>query len=155
MGQGSRTSRGRSALAATLVAVAAHALEAQTAKSATTRGRQPPAAAQATSAGVYTTTQATRGERAYRARCNSCHAATAYTGATFAQLYVGRTAYDMVNLLRRTMPNDDPGGLPKQQYVDIVAYLFRLNGYPAGARALATDDVALKRVRIDRSPGRP
>lgn len=102
--------------------------------------------------GVYTSTQATRGQQLYRARCNSCHAATAYTGATFTQLWVGRSAYDLVTLLRRTMPNDDPGALAKQEYVDIVAYLFRLNGYPAGPRALPVNDPELRLVRIDARP---
>ena len=102
-----------------------------------------------TTAGAYTAAQAVRGETVYRARCSSCHAATAYTGETFTQQWIGRSAYDMVNLLRRTMPNDDPGGLPKQQYVEVVAYLFRLNGYPAGSVALPADDAALRRVRIE------
>jgi len=106
------------------------------------------------SRGAYTRAQATRGEKAYRTSCNSCHAPSAYTGESFTQLWVGRTAYDLVSLLRRTMPNDDPGGLPKQQYVDIVAYLFRLNGYPPGARALSSEDAALRRVRIDPVPAR-
>lgn len=106
------------------------------------------------SRGAYTATQATRGEKAYRTSCNSCHAPSAYTGESFTQLWVGRTAYDLVSLLRRTMPNDDPGVLPKQQYVDIVAYLFRLNGYPPGARALPSEDAVLRRVRIDPLPAR-
>ena len=106
------------------------------------------------SRGAYTTAQAARGEKAYRISCNSCHAPSAYTGESFTQLWVGRSAYDLVSLLRRTMPNDDPGRLPKQQYVDIVAYLFRLNGYPPGARALSSEDAMLRRVRIDQRPAR-
>ena len=106
------------------------------------------------SRGAYTAAQAARGEKAYRTSCNSCHAPSAYTGESFTQLWVGRTAYDLVSLLRRTMPNDDPGGLPTRQYVDIVAYLFRLNGYPPGARSLSSDDAALRRVRIDQLSAR-
>lgn len=119
------------------------------------KAKGPPAAnaVVSTSRGAYSAAQAVRGEKVYRTRCNSCHAATAYTGATFTQLWVGRTAYDLVTLLRRTMPNEDPGGLPKQQYVDVVAYLFRLNAYPAGRRALPTTDEELRRIRIDAPPG--
>jgi mono/diheme cytochrome c family protein len=118
-------------------------------KSATAASvRNPPETS--TSRGVYTAAQAFRGQKAYNTRCNSCHAPTAYTDATFEQLYVGRSAYALVSLLRQTMPNDDPGSLTNQQYVDIVAYLFKLNGYPAGRRPLSTDDDTLKRVRIDK-----
>jgi mono/diheme cytochrome c family protein len=106
----------------------------------------------ATSQGAYTAAQAGRGRQLYRANCSSCHAATAYTGATFRQLYVGRTAYDLVSLIRETMPNDDPGKLSAQQYVNIVAYLFQLNGYPPGTRALSVEDAALKRIAIDQAP---
>lgn len=130
----------------------ARGLLAQSGRAASRRdGSAQPVAA---SAGAYTAAQAARGEKVYRTSCNSCHAASAYTGESFLQLWVGRTAYDMVTLLRRTMPNDDPGGLPKQQYVDVVAYLFRLNGYPSGSRVLPTDDAVLRRVRIDPRPAR-
>ena len=30
------------------------------------------------------------------------------------------------------MPDDNPGLLDRQSYVDIVAYMFWLNGYPEG-----------------------
>jgi len=58
----------------------------------------------------------------------------------------------MVSHLRQTMPNDEPGKLSHQQYVDVVAYLFKLNGYPAGTRPLPNDDAELKKVRIDPKP---
>ena len=151
----------RHSLAALCVALAASALHAQDTRgsrqqskaratgSAAARPATPLAPAPA-SRGAYSAVQADRGQLLYRRNCSSCHAATAYTGATFTQLWVGRTAYNLVSLIRQTMPNDDPGRLTTQQYVDIVAYLFRLNGYPAGARALPTDDAALKRIAIDR-----
>ena len=151
----------RHSLAALCVAVAAsavHAQETRAARRQSKAGADSSAAARAAigqlpapaSLGAYTAAQADRGQVLYRKNCSSCHAATAYTGATFAQLWVGRTAYNMVSLIRETMPNDDPGRLTKQQYVDIVAFLFKLNNYPAGARALPTDDAALKRIAIDR-----
>ena len=152
----------RHTLAMVLLAGAASSLHAQAARASRTPSKPAPTSSSstrtggaspgATSRGAYTTTQAARGALAYRSNCASCHAATAYTGASFRQLWVGRKAYDMVSLLRQTMPNDDPGRLTKQQYVDIVAYLFQLNGYPAGGRALPSDDAGLKRVAID-SPG--
>ena len=52
------------------------------------------------------------------------------------------------------MPTDNPGRLSRGQYADILAYLFRLNGFPAGARELPNDDEGLKKIRIE-TPGRP
>jgi mono/diheme cytochrome c family protein len=145
-----------SALAVMMLAAGAQPTSAQNARASQKTSKAPPTAAAArgapsrTSQGAYSSAQAVRGEKAYRINCGSCHAPTAYTGASFLQLWVGRSAYDMVSLLRQTMPNDEPGRLTKQQYVDIVAYLFKLNGYPAGARSLPTADADLRRVAIDR-----
>ena len=149
-----RVRRAPATLGSTLVALGTVLVVPRVTAQSTPPATSAAATPLAISAGAYTASQAARGEKVYRASCNSCHAASAYTGESFAQLWVGRSAYDMVTLLRRTMPNDDPGRLPKQQYVDVVAYLFRLNGYPSGARALPTDDAALKRVRIDSRPTR-
>jgi len=130
----------RHSLAALCVAVAASAVHAQETRAAR---RQSKAGADSSAAA-----RAAIGQLPAPASLGAYTAA--YTGATFAQLWVGRTAYNMVSLIRETMPNDDPGRLTKQQYVDIVAFLFKLNNYPAGARALPTDDAALKRIAIDR-----
>jgi hypothetical protein len=46
------------------------------------------------------------------------------------------------------MPQDNPGGLRRQEYADVLAYLFELNGLPAGDTALPADDCGLRRIRI-------
>lgn len=99
--------------------------------------------------GAYTEAQAARGEATYRANCTSCHATSAYVGEAFVRAWDGRTAYDIFELIRTTMPNDNPGRLSREQYADVVAYLFKLNRLPAGERPLPTDDEGLKQVRID------
>ncbi len=38
------------------------------------------------------------------------------------------------------MPDDAPGSLPPQQYVDVVTYILQLNGFPPGARELTRDE---------------
>ena len=53
------------------------------------------------------------------------------------------------------MPEDNPGSLERQEYVDLVAYIFSLNAYPAGAGDLPADDDGLKKVRIDAPPPPP
>jgi mono/diheme cytochrome c family protein len=99
--------------------------------------------------GAYTEAQAARGESTYRANCTSCHTTSAYVGDAFVRAWDGRTAFDLFELIRTTMPNDNPGRLSRQEYADIVAYLFKLNRLPPGDRPLPTDDEGLKQVRIE------
>jgi hypothetical protein len=99
--------------------------------------------------GVYTDGQATRGDNEHAANCTSCHSTTNYAGAAFVKAWVGRTAFDLFDQLRTTMPDDSPGSLSQQQYVDIVAYILKINGYPSGTDSLSTDPEALRLVRIE------
>lgn len=105
------------------------------------------------SAGVYTPAQATRGEGSYKVNCVSCHATSDYTGETFQLAWVSKTAFDIFDVIRSQMPEDNPGILARQEYVDIVAYILSLNTYPAGAADLPSDDDSLRKVRIDMPPG--
>jgi hypothetical protein len=50
------------------------------------------------------------------------------------------------------MPEDNPGSLERQQYIDVLAYIFSLNAYPAGANDLPGDDDGLKKIKIDNPP---
>jgi len=50
------------------------------------------------------------------------------------------------------MPDDNPGGLSVQQYTDVVAYIFKINGMPAGTDSLSSDPEALRRIRIEAKP---
>lgn len=103
--------------------------------------------------GVFSAQQAGRGEGVYQTSCQSCHAKTEYTGDTFKVAWVSKTAYDLFDVIRTQMPEDNPGSLERQEYVDVVAYIFSLNAYPAGEAELPPDDDGLKKVRIDNPPG--
>lgn len=114
-----------------------------------------PAAAQderPASSGVFTEAQAARGLGAYRTSCESCHAKSEYTGDKFKVAWVSKTAFDIFDVIRTQMPEDNPGSLERQEYVDIVAYIFSLNAYPVGSGDLPADDDALRKVRIDNPP---
>ena len=50
------------------------------------------------------------------------------------------------------MPDDNPGGLSVQQYTDVVAYIFKINGMPAGTDSLSSDPEALRQIRIEAKP---
>ncbi len=113
-----------------------------------------PAAAQTDSAAAppaasaYTTDQAARGRDVFRRVCGNCHVASLFTGPAFRRAWAGRAAFELFEQIRTTMPVDNPGRLPRQEYADVVAYLFSLNGVPAGPVELGTEPEALRRVLI-------
>jgi S-disulfanyl-L-cysteine oxidoreductase SoxD len=113
-------------------------------------GQSPDSAVSRSSrAGVYTTAQAERGAEVYAGFCRSCHAAASHTGVTFASWWNGRTVADLYGYVSERMPKNDPGGLAPEQYVDVVAYLLRLNAMPAGKVELPPDAAVLATIRIE------
>lgn len=100
-------------------------------------------------AGVYSEAQAARGEKIYAQRCGACHQPAQFTAPTFLQSWQGRTADALFDQIRTTMPQENPGGMKRQEYVDVLAFLFRENGLPAGERELEPTDEALTRVLIE------
>ncbi len=51
-----------------------------------------------------------------------------------------RNAYDHYGFASTSMPWEDAGALPLQDYIDIVAYMMRESGFPSG-------DVELRPIR--------
>jgi mono/diheme cytochrome c family protein len=90
--------------------------------------------------GVYTTTQAQRGRAIYQQECTSCHgpqlggidAAPALVGGGFASNWNGVQLSAMVDRIRVSMPQSSPGKLSRKQVVDVLAYILKANGFPAG-----------------------
>lgn len=113
--------------------------------------------------GVYTDAQAERGRAQYAIYCSSCHGATLRGGLDGVEQAPAlrrddfmRSRGDLGNLydyLRKSMPRDEPGTLRDADYADLVGYLLRENGYPAGAERLPADRTALAAIRIvERGP---
>ena len=71
--------------------------------------------------GAFTAAQAGSGQQLYRDECLRCHGATLgggesapeLSGAAFLARWTGRTAADLLDRTRRTMPTDNPGGLER------------------------------------------
>ena len=103
--------------------------------------------------GAYSTKQAERGEGVYKTSCQSCHVKSEYTGDKFKTHWVSKSVFDVFNQIRTEMPEDNPGSLERQNYIDVVAYIFSLNAYPAGPNDLPGDDDGLKKIKIDNPPG--
>jgi mono/diheme cytochrome c family protein len=115
-------------------------------------------AAKTVADGVYTDAQAARGASAYEAACAGCHRADLAGGTgpalrqqRFAQQFSDKDLRTLFSKIATTMPRATPGSLGDAAYLDIVAHLLKENGFPAGAKELATD--GLDGIRV--LPGRP
>src|SRR5262245_48205077 len=106
----------RLALSIGLIAAAGLPVNAQDSATAAAAERK-------VTSGVFSAKQAERGENSYRVTCQACHAKSEYTGDKFKNSFVSKTAYDVFNQIRTTMPDDNPGSLERQEYVDLVAYI--------------------------------
>ncbi len=107
--------------------------------------------------GVYTEAQATRGAEAYQANCQSCHGAQLtgqgeakpLSGASFLSGWNGLSVGDLFERIRSTMPMTAPKSLPRDTYADILAYLLKFNGFPAGTGELPGRAERLADIRFD------
>jgi len=98
--------------------------------------------------GVYTEAQADRGEKLMWDVCGECHYDEDYTGAFFED-WVGASVWDLFDSIWNTMPDDSPGSLLSTDYVDAIAYMFKLNGLPTGDEELGTEKGVLDLIKID------
>lgn len=102
-----------------------------------------------TLAGVYTAAQARSGATVFQTVCSDCHAVVRFQDSTFLSGWRGRSVRDLFESIRTQMPQDNPGGLRRQEYADVLAYIFELNGLTPGDSALPSDDAGLRRIRIE------
>jgi mono/diheme cytochrome c family protein len=103
--------------------------------------------------GVYTTAQAAQGETVFRNVCANCHASSQFTGEAFQKAWVGRPVFSLFDQIRTAMPVDNPGGLSRAEYLAVITYIFKLNGFPAGPTALPDDEAELKQIRFETRSG--
>jgi mono/diheme cytochrome c family protein len=96
--------------------------------------------------GVYTEAQADRGKELVVGHCGYCHGedlkggpgAPQLVGPEFMFGWINRTAGDFFEQVQMTMPLDAPGSMTPRQYADVVAAIFRANGFPAHAEGELT-----------------
>jgi hypothetical protein len=99
--------------------------------------------------GVYTGSQAARGEQTFQKLCMSCHTVAEHTGRKFGVMWAGKTMGDLFDIVSNTMPEADPGSLTPDEYAGILAFFLRASGYPEGQQELPSDLPALMRLRIE------
>ena len=96
--------------------------------------------------GVYTAEQAKRGEGLYSQGCTRCHGqdllggemAPALSDGQFRSNWDGVPVGELFERIRVSMPADSPGSMSRQQYADVLAYVFFKGGFPAGTTELPT-----------------
>lgn len=112
--------------------------------------------------GVYTQAQADRGLRAYLP-CGTCHgrrlngapndpdmpSTPPLARAPFLRNWDGKTVATLFEYTRATMPQNNPGSLTDEQYIDIIAYMFSQSGMPAGQEELPVDPESLSHIIIE------
>ncbi len=105
---------------------------------------------------IYTDEQADRGEALYRATCEGCHApdlsggkvVPELIGATFTDDWTGLTVGQLFERILLSMPEADPASVSRSEKADIVAFILRANGFPAGQRDLEPETDILDRFRF-------
>ena len=116
--------------------------------------------------GVFTEAQAARGRAVYPGACGLCHgrrlngapddpdmpSTPPLARARFLRTWDGRSLATLFEYTRATMPQDNPGSLADEEYVDVIAYMLSAGGMPAGEAELRPDPQRLARVVFEQQP---
>ncbi|MEQ9568811.1 MAG: hypothetical protein RLN75_01365 [Longimicrobiales bacterium] len=153
-----RSPLGVSAAGLALVLVGCAASGADPAPSPSAAPSSAPAASARASTladGAFSAEQAARGAELFGQVCGDCHATREFRGTDFFFAWEGSTVGRFVQVVAETMPEDDPGGLPMDQYLAVAAYVLDLNDFPAGSSPLPDDADYLGSLRIARPGAAP
>jgi mono/diheme cytochrome c family protein len=88
------------------------------------------------------------GEQWFKSVCMECHAVGNLTNPDFRLAWRGKSAFELFERIRSTMPANKPGTLTQGTYASIVAYLMKVNGMPVGTRRVSSDSSALASIRL-------
>jgi mono/diheme cytochrome c family protein len=116
--------------------------------------------------GVYTQEQADRGRAVFNSPCGLCHGsrlngapddqdmrpAPPLARANFLRVWNGRSLGALLSYSRMTMPQSNPGFLPEEDYLAIIAHMLATTGVPPGTTPLSLDIQELGRIRIGPKP---
>jgi mono/diheme cytochrome c family protein len=107
--------------------------------------------------GVYTETQAERGQAQYTNACSGCHQPnlSGYGNLLVGEKFMDHWREDSVgsfyHVMKMTMPRGGPDSLGDPAYLDIMAFILQANGFPAGKTELTVK--TLDSIRIEGQDG--
>jgi len=116
--------------------------------------------------GVYTQEQADRGAAVFNSPCGLCHGsrlngapddqdmrpAPPLARANFLRVWDGRSLGMLHSYTYWTMPQSNPGFLPEEDYLAIIAHMLATTGAPPGDTPLSMDLEDLALIRIGPAP---
>jgi len=98
---------------------------------------------------IFTADQVQKGIKVFKLLCAECHLPEQFTMEVFINTWDGRYLFELYELIRTTMPYENPGRLKKKEVANVLSYLLSLNNLPAGNSALPTNSGKLKQIRIE------
>jgi mono/diheme cytochrome c family protein len=122
-----------------------------------------PATTQSVWSGIYTETQAYRGEKVADTLCAGCHGAgleggdsgPRLVGENFLSAWHNRSVGDLFAYIAQTMPENAPGTLKPEEVASAIAYMLKHNGMPSGRQELPPEGEALAQTAILATPPSP
>ena len=120
-----------------------------------TMGAQP--ATRSVWDGVYTVEQSKRGEPLYGQYCSSCHGtvleggemAPPLAGGTFNANWNALSMGDLLERIRTSMPQNNPGSMSRAQCADILAFMLSVGNFPSGKTELPRETELLKQITFE------
>jgi mono/diheme cytochrome c family protein len=98
---------------------------------------------------IFTDAQVQRGIKVYQSLCAECHMPVQFTMDVFTNTWNGRYLFEIYELIRTTMPYENPGRLSKKEVADVLSYILSLNNLQSGQSDLPTTSSKLKQIRIE------
>jgi mono/diheme cytochrome c family protein len=108
---------------------------------------------------VYTDSQTVRGDSLYQAVCIKCHGPTLagtadgnpLSGNDFVTSWDGLTIDQIYDKIRNEMPPDNPKTIPRELVPDVLAFILKKNGFPAGTKPLPDNPETLKTIKFEKA----
>jgi mono/diheme cytochrome c family protein len=89
---------------------------------------------------TYSRPAAERGEKVFDEKCSHCHGVNTWgpslQGNAFWESWNQKSARSLYSTIIGAMPPDQPGSLSERTVLDIVSYLFQVNGLPASDKEI-------------------
>ena len=106
--------------------------------------------------GVYSETQAYRGEKVADTTCIGCHgpgldggdSGPKLVGEVFLGNWSSQPVSELFEWIREAMPPEAAGSLSKEDTAAVVAYILKQNKMPAGKQPLPTEREELSRIQM-------